>query len=140
MITTTNVFKKVADTLRESFGIKVYDTETREGFIPECFYLELVAPSVTRVTGTYKKEEFSLRVTFIPETEMDLARVFEIKDKLMYLFDDEMEIEEDFYCHITEQNFMITTNNCLEMLISTEMVQEVEKEDDTPLMADIEIK
>lgn len=140
MITTTNIFKKIAETLRESLGIKVYDTETREGFTPECFYLELVAPSVTRVTGTYKKEEFSLRVTFIPETEMDLARVFEIKDKLMYLFDDEIEIEEDFYCHILEQSFTITQNNCLEMLISTEMVQEAEKEDTAPYMEELDIK
>ena len=140
MINTTDVFKKVAETLRESFGIKVYDTGTREGFAPECFYLELVAPSVTHVTGNLKKEEFSLRITFIPKTEMDLARVFEVKYKLMQLFDENIQVEEHFYCHITEQKFTITTNNCLEMLISTEMVQEVEKEDDTPLMADIEIK
>lgn len=138
MITTTDIFSAIATTVRKKFNLKVYSVNTEEGYKPECFFLELISPNVSYITTNYKHEEMSFRLTFFPKTEKNLTRVLEVKNILQELFDLKIKVNDDFYVNIMEQSFTITSNNCLEMLIATEMTQEIDEEDG-PMMKEIEI-
>lgn len=136
MIETIDIFKAIAGMIGKKFTLPVYSTNTEEGFKPECFFLELISPAVSYITGRYRREEMSFRVTFFPQTEKDLERVLAVKNELQELFDLQIKVTDDFLINIISQTFTVTPNNCLEMLMYTETVQEM-AEEDRPMMGKI---
>lgn len=136
MIDTIDIYKAIAGIIGKKFALPVYSTNTEEGFEPECFFLELINPAVSYITGRYRREEMSFRVTFLTQTEKDLKRALAMKSELQELFNLKIKVTDDFLINIMSQTFTITPNNCLEMLVYTETVQEM-AEEDRPMMGKI---
>jgi len=138
MITVLEVYNSISKSLRDKFGLKVYSVNTEEGFTPECFYIEIPQLDTTRSAAGLVRDEFTIRITFIPKTEKEIKRVLQIKNDLQALFESQIKINDAFHIDTVDKTFTITTNNTVELLMQFELVQKI-AEEDKPLMGEITI-
>lgn len=133
MIELHDVIKKIAEMLSKEFKMDVWDSDTQEGFEPECFYVVPVVPRTERMGEGYFHDVFSVRVTFFPLDEHQLNRLMEVKTRLRDLFADGILVTDNFRVDPQDQQFEFTKNGNLELLMDFETWQRRPEAEKPPL-------
>lgn len=130
MITEIDIVKAIASRLKEQFPYEVYTASTKEGFTKECFFIEIISPSVGTIGTEMQEDEMSLRATFFAANNALEKERWKIKQKLSKMFLFGLQVTEDFYISLEEPlNFNFTSSGNLEMLMSLHFVQDLPEED-----------
>lgn len=137
MIELHDVIKKIAEMLSKEFKMDVWDSDTQEGFKPECFYVVPVVPHTERMGEGYFHDVFSVRVTFFPVDEHQLNRLLEVKTRLRDLFVDGIFVTNEFHIDTQDMQFDFTPNHNLELLMDFETWQR-RPEAEGPLLEELE--
>lgn len=130
MITEMDIVKTVANKLKETFSFSVHTNSVKEGFTKECFFIEVISPTVELIGTEMKENEMSIRVTFFARTDMKEKELWKIKQRLSEMFLLGLQVTEDFFISWEEPlNFNFTTSGNLEMLLQIHFVEDLPEED-----------
>lgn len=140
MITVIDIIRALTERLEKEFpNYPVTTRDLTEGFDRPSYYIDVEEVRSGQLTSDYVREAADLIIYYFAE---DIYKGFldllNVKAKLQEILDEPLKVEVG--CHAVFSNVNITISNTDKALIctcSTEIIQEVNREPDLPLMEEL---
>lgn len=101
IIKQIDILDKVSTTLKTEFKSTVYSDEVLEGFDKPCFFIKCLCTNIPQ-TKNITKKKISIIMTYFPKNkDRNEIHYADIMDKLQYLFQHEIRVNER-YLHIND--------------------------------------
>lgn len=143
MKTVIDVIKSLSDLIQENYSeYKLIDYDVEEGFEKPAFFISVENVNTSYVATDYIKESSDLEITFFAEDRYDgFLTLLDMKNNLMRLFREPLEIDDNFYVTLLDTTSEIyKADKVLTFSFTANIVNKIERDETDYLMENLYYK
>lgn len=143
MKTVIDVIKSLSDLIQENYSeYKLIDYDVEEGFEKPAFFISVENVNTSYVATDYMQESSDLEITFFAEDRYDgFLTLLDMKNNLMLLFSEPLEIGDNFYVTLLDTTSEIyKADKVLTFSFTANIVNKIERDETDYLMENLYYK
>lgn len=143
MKTVIDVIKSLSDLIQENYSeYKLIDYDVEEGFEKPAFFISVENVNTSYVATDYVQESSDLEITFFAEDRYDgFLTLLDMKNNLMQLFKEPLEIGDNFYVTLLDTTSEIyKADKVLTFSFTANIVNKIERDETDYLMENLYYK
>lgn len=140
MKTVIDVIKSLSDLIQENYSeYKLIDYDVDEDFEKPAFFISVENVNTSYVATDYIQESSDLEITFFAEDRYDgFLTLLDMKNNLMQLFSEPLEIGDNFYVTLLDTTSEIyKADKVLTFSFTANIVNKIERDKTDYLMEDL---